>query len=144
MSLGPSYYDKVCTRCGELYSFTLKTRNDKTADRRKYCSACLGDVLRLAGQRTRRGKARYISTQGYVYIRPEGSTQAMTEHKYVMERMLGRPMVKGESVHHKNGVRTDNRPENLELWVGAIRNGQRAADVVCQSCGAPYLAGKPE
>lgn len=42
----------------------------------------------------------------------------MMEHKAVMEAKLGRKLVKGESVHHKNAIRHDNRPENLELWVG--------------------------
>ena len=46
-----------------------------------------------------------------------------------MEEMLGRTMLREETVHHKNGKRDDNRPENLELWV-STRSGQRAADLV--------------
>jgi len=52
------------------------------------------------------------------------------EHRVVMEQVLGRYLQTGENVHHINGVRHDNRPENLELWSTRQPPGQRVADKV--------------
>lgn len=52
------------------------------------------------------------------------------EHTVVMAGMIGRPLLPGENVHHKNGVRNDNRPKNLELWVTSQPSGQRPEDLL--------------
>jgi hypothetical protein len=54
--------------------------------------------------------------------------------RWVMQQQLGRPLAPGENVHHRNGVRTDNRPENLELWKTKQPFGVRAADYHCAGC----------
>jgi HNH endonuclease len=69
----------------------------------------------------------WINRNGYREIRKGG--RGVLEHRWVMEQQLGRRLHPWETVHHKNGERADNRPENLELWITTQPKGQRPEDV---------------
>jgi hypothetical protein len=72
---------------------------------------------------------------GYVFWRDPSHPMAMKngivqEHRAVMAEIIGRPLLPAEEVHHKNGVRSDNTPRNLELWTSPHPSGQRPAELV--------------
>jgi len=47
-----------------------------------------------------------------------------------MEELLGRPLRADENVHHRDGDKLNNSPDNLELWVRRQPQGVRAVDLV--------------
>lgn len=107
--------EKACQHCGN--NFMPQRRSAKYCGRQ--CSAAAH-----AGPAPTKGKPeRYRRV-----TLPDGTREL--EHRVVMEQKLGRPLVTGENVHHKNGDRFDNDPLNLELWYRSQPAGQRVADLI--------------
>lgn len=115
----------ACADCGEKVSNKRITR----------CRPC--SQKHRSGQNHHAYKGgRSVSPRGYVYLSGySGHPNArkgggIAEHVLVMSQVLGRPLTKEENVHHKNGDRSDNRAENLELWNTSQPYGQRVEDKV--------------
>jgi hypothetical protein len=92
-----------------------------------------GSPTGLSERAKKRGHG-WVDDKGYVRLgkkRIGASTyRSVLQHRSVMESILGRPLRASENVHHINGKRDDNRPENLELWVKSQPSGQRPQDLV--------------
>lgn len=77
----------------------------------------------------------YKMKEGYKYILLKNHPNAaksgyVADHIVVMCKHIGRPLNDKETVHHRNGIRDDNRLKNLELWSNSHPYGQRVEDKV--------------
>ncbi len=73
-------------------------------------------------------RTRVITANGYAKIKTRD--KFIYEHTLVMSNFIGRQLSKGESVHHINGIRDDNRIENLELWNRGQPAGQKVEEKI--------------
>ncbi len=128
-----------CRSCKREYD------REYEASKKKFCAGDCGSLVtsksercrKCSGFARRKGIVRFIDVRGYsvlcgVYDHPNniGRGGRIYEHTYVMSQILGRGLLPGEEVHHKNGIRTDNNPSNLELWLKSQPSGARVVDLL--------------
>ena len=120
-----------CLTCGTPFK--------KPGSRQKYCSHKCSEID-SRGSKPERWKEKIKDGQGYILVRVLDNSPFVSlrnnigyikEHRLIMSKMLGRPMLDSETVHHKNGIRDDNREENLELRTGQHGKG---ATKHCPTC----------
>lgn len=114
-------YTGSCLRCGEwlvhIYSPWSAYWSKHLGP---FCSAYCSNKLA-------RKSSGYLN-KGYKVLSDRGVRKY--EHRQIFEAKLGRRLKKCESVHHKNGNRSDNRLSNLELWTSYQPYGQRPKDLI--------------
>lgn len=108
-----------------------------TARSRHMCDAhygrwwSTGDPGEVSRRRAKHGDTTNFKVtkdaEGYLYTTRKGKKVGV--HRLVMEEQLGRSLRDFENVHHINGIKDDNRPENLEVWTRSQPAGQRPEDL---------------
>lgn len=122
------YFKIKCLTCNRVDCVSSITLNKSIREGAR-CRSC---SLR---KRHEAGNTKSVDKDGYVRIYCPSHHSAMSngyvlEHRLVMESSLGRCLLPTETVHHKNGIRSDNSIGNLELWVSSHPSGQRVSDLI--------------
>jgi hypothetical protein len=126
---------RCCGQCGNL--IVPRQYKDKRGRSKgwyqptMFCSPDCANAANNPPKNKLNARGWSFDRHGYVILteRRNGSNYQQPQHRAVMESILGRKLTKHETVHHKNGIRHDNRPENLELWTGNHGRGQRTGDL---------------
>jgi hypothetical protein len=125
----------VCDCCGnEFQTFKCYEKRNR---KHRFCSKkCEAEFKKLNNTRQSWKGGSISPTTGYKYIKIDGKD--IGEHTLVAELKIGRRLREGEVVHHINGNKTDNRPENLVVMTNEEHVALHHAlpkIAVCSKCG---------
>lgn len=131
----PSSLHKKCPECKHEESKILCECGNTMQRKAKLCQECdRQNQSRDQNNGWKGGISRH--KKGYKIVRVDyhprlkNNPGYVFEHILVMEEKLQRFLLPEERIHHKNGVKDDNRIENLELWTSNHPAGQRVEDLV--------------
>lgn len=129
-----------CEQCDNLFEVSDK--------RTRFCGVVCSNRFTAARRIATKGWTK--TSKGYVLELSPGHPNCkrhgyVMQHRLVMERHLGRFLRADEVVHHKNGVKDDNRLENLELMTKSTHDRMPKPPpepIACPHCGEKIILAR--